>query len=71
MPGYMKRVSIGFYTRCMMFDAAQDYGVQPEKPSVYLPVEGATAGLVLAISTVALVALGMYLFARKEYQDIT
>ncbi|HXG10215.1 MAG TPA: ABC transporter permease [Gemmataceae bacterium] len=71
MPGYMKRVSIGFYARCMMFDAAQEYGVQPEKPSVYLPVDGATAYWVLIGLTAGLLALGMYLFARKEYQDLT
>jgi ABC-type transport system involved in multi-copper enzyme maturation permease subunit len=70
MPGYMKRVSLGFYSRCMMFDAGQEYGVQPEKPSVYLPVDGTTACVVLIGVTVALLALGMYLFSRKEYQDI-
>jgi ABC-type transport system involved in multi-copper enzyme maturation permease subunit len=71
MPGYMKRVSIGFYARCMMFDAAQEYGVQPEKPSVYLPVDGITACLVLVGLTAAFLALGTYLFSRKEYVDLT
>jgi ABC-type transport system involved in multi-copper enzyme maturation permease subunit len=67
MPGYLKRVSVSFYTRCMMYEAAQDYGVQPEKPSVYLPVDGTTARWVLLGVTVALVLLGMFLFNRKEY----
>jgi hypothetical protein len=71
MPGYMKRVSIGFYTRCMMFDAAQEYGVQPEKPSVYLPVDGTTACWVLIGLTAAFLVLGMFLFARKEYLEVT
>ena len=39
MPGFFKRVSISFYARCMMYDAAGAYGVQPESPAVYLPVE--------------------------------
>ena len=64
MPGYLKRVSISFYVRCMMFQAAQDYGVQPDKPWVYLPVDGTTACLVLGLATFGLVALGMGLFAR-------
>ncbi len=67
MPGYLKRASITFYTRCMMFDAAGAYGVQPEKPSVYLPVDGTTACLVLAGVTVALVGAGMLYFSRAEY----
>jgi ABC-type transport system involved in multi-copper enzyme maturation permease subunit len=70
MPGYLKRVSISFYTRCMMYDAASSYGVQPESPTVYLPVEGFTAMLILLGLTVALLCLGMYLFQRKEYVSV-
>jgi hypothetical protein len=67
MPGYLKRASISYYTRCMMFDVAGQYGVQPEKPSVYLPVDGTTACLVLAGVTVALLLAGMAWFSRAEY----
>lgn len=71
MPGYMKRVSISFYTRCMMFEKAQELGVQAEKPSVYLPVDGTTAWCVLAGLTAGLLVAGMIVFARSEYQDLT
>lgn len=71
MPGLMKRVSIGFYARCMMFDVAQDQGLQPVKPSVYLPVSGTTALWVLVAATAVLLVTGMFLFARTEYQDLT
>jgi ABC-2 type transport system permease protein len=71
MPGYMKRISIVFYTRCLMFDAAADYGLQAEKPSIYLPVTGATAWAVLLGVTIVLLGLGMVIFARREYQDLT
>jgi ABC-type transport system involved in multi-copper enzyme maturation permease subunit len=71
MPGLMKRVSVGFYTQCLMFDAAQDYGIQPEKPSIYLPVTGPTAWVVLAGLTVGLLVVGMVVFSRSEYQDLT
>ncbi len=70
MPGYLKRMSISFYTRCMMYDAAGNYGVQPESPSVYLPVEGTTAMFILLGLTAALLCLGMYLFHRKEYVSV-
>jgi ABC-2 type transport system permease protein len=71
MPGYMKRISIGFYTRCLMFDAAQGYGVQAEKPSIYLPVDAATAWIVLLTASVAFLVAGMVIFARSQYQDLT
>jgi hypothetical protein len=70
MPGYLKRVSIGFYARCMMFEAAQDYGVQPEKPSVFLPVDAGTAQAVLVGMTFALLALGALLFSRTQYHEV-
>jgi len=70
MPGYMKRVSVGFYTRCLMYQQAEQYGIQPDRPGVFLPVDGITAGLVLAGSTVALLGLGMWLFSRTQYHDL-
>ena len=70
LPGYLKRVSIGFYTRCLMFDAAEKEGVlPPERPEVYWPVEPMTAWLVLIGGTVVLLLVGMVVFARKEYGD--
>jgi ABC-2 type transport system permease protein len=70
MPGYLKRVSIGFYTRCMMFEAAGAFGVQPERPDIFLPVDGATAVAVLVGLTVVLLGVGMVVFARSQYQEI-
>lgn len=70
MPGYLKRISISFYTRCMMYEAAQDYGVQPEKPTVFLPVDGSTAMWILTGLTVVFLLLGMVLFSRKEYVTV-
>ncbi len=69
MPGYMKRVSVSFYVRCLMFDAARGHGVEAERPSVFLPVEGATAWWVLVGLTVALLALGTVVFSRAQYND--
>jgi ABC-type transport system involved in multi-copper enzyme maturation permease subunit len=69
MPGLLKRVSVTFYTRCIMFDAAAEYGLTPEKPAVYQPVDGTTAWVVLVGATVALLAAGMWWFSRAEYRD--
>jgi hypothetical protein len=70
LPGYLKRVSVGFFTRCMMFEAAHDYGVQAEKPSVFLPVDGPTAQLVLAAMTVVVLLAGMVVFSRTQYHEV-
>jgi ABC-2 type transport system permease protein len=70
MPGYMKRVSIGFYTRCMMFESAEGIGVMPpEKPEVYWPVDAATSWTVLVAGTIVLLGVGMVVFARSEYRE--
>ena len=71
LPAYWKRASISFYTRCLMFDRAQALGIHPEKPLLYLPVSGAAAWGVLLTLTLALLALGMYIFARTEYLDLS
>jgi ABC-type transport system involved in multi-copper enzyme maturation permease subunit len=70
MPGYVKRVSISFYARCMMFESARDYGIGPENPYAFLPVSGPTALAVLAAVTVALLGVGVVVFSRKQYQDV-
>jgi ABC-type transport system involved in multi-copper enzyme maturation permease subunit len=71
LPAYWKRASISFYTRCLMFDSAEAYGIAPEQPATYLPVEGLTAGLTLAALTVGLLALGAFVFSRSEYLDLS
>ena len=71
LPGHLKRASISFYTRCVMFDRAQGLGVQPERATTYLPVSGATALCVLAGLIVCLLVVGMIVFARKEYLDLS
>jgi ABC-type transport system involved in multi-copper enzyme maturation permease subunit len=70
MPGLMKRVSIGFYTRCMMFERAQSIGVAPPKSSEYLAVDASTALWALLGISVASVLIGMLIFSRTEYQDL-
>ena len=69
MPGYMKRISIGYYGRCIMFESAEQHGLPyPEVKSVYLPVDAATAWWVLAGITVGCLLIGMWVFARAEYR---
>jgi ABC-type transport system involved in multi-copper enzyme maturation permease subunit len=71
LPGHLKRLSLSFYTRCLMFDRAHDFGIQPERPHLYLPVSGAFALCVLAGMTIILLAAGTMVFSRKAYLDVT
>lgn len=70
MPGLIKRLSISFYMRCMMFEHGRDYGIGPVNPALYQPVNGTTAAWVLAGATLLLLAAGMVVFTRSEYLDV-
>ena len=70
LPGHLKRLSISFYTRCLMFEQAQEVGIQPVIPGYYLPVSGTFAWWTLAGVTVGMLALGMIVFSRREYLDV-
>jgi ABC-2 type transport system permease protein len=69
LPRDLKRFSLSFYMRCMMYDEGGGFGIRPENPLIYQTVSGTTACLILAATTVALLALGSIIFARKEYFD--
>jgi hypothetical protein len=71
MPGRMKRVSLGFYVRCMMYERAEKLGVQPERSSIFLAVDAQTAQWVLIATTLLFLGIGMIVFSRTQYQDLT
>lgn len=71
LPGHLKRLSLSFYTRCLMFDSAHEYGIHPDRPQIFLPVSGAFAFWVLTGVTIVLLGAGMIIFSRKEYMDAT
>jgi ABC-2 type transport system permease protein len=70
IPGQVKRLSISFYTRCLMFDRAHEFGVHPDRPDIFLPVTGTTAWLVLAGITVGCLIVGAVVFTWNEYLDV-
>jgi ABC-2 type transport system permease protein len=69
IPGTLKRLSINYYTRCLLYSAAESENVPTETSSLFVPVSPTTAWIVLLGATVGLTALGMWLFARSEYRD--
>jgi ABC-2 type transport system permease protein len=71
IPGTLKRLSINYYTRCLLYSSAETEGVPTESSSLFVPVSTETAWVVLLGVTVAVTAIGMWLFARIESRDDT
>ena len=74
VPGVLKQVSISFYIRSMLYDAAGELGVAPREGRGIFQlelIEGSDAALVLAATAAGFLALGMYWFSRREYRDLT
>jgi hypothetical protein len=69
LPGSLKKCSISYYTRCLMYERVESLGISPERGIAFVPVSGETAWAVLAVVTVVLTAVGMALFARMEHND--
>jgi ABC-type transport system involved in multi-copper enzyme maturation permease subunit len=82
MPGMVKRISVNFYAKCVLYDLAARVGldqpsgthrsgVVPERAFFFLPVDGWTAVAVLLSAAAVLFAIGMIVFSRREYRDLT
>lgn len=76
LPGMVKRVSFAFYTKCSAIDLAAarpwdsmdgTLGIAPEKATLFLPISGASANLVMLVASLLLLLWGMWKFSRKEY----
>jgi ABC-type transport system involved in multi-copper enzyme maturation permease subunit len=69
VPGTLKRLSINYYVRCLMYSEARAADVPTESVSLFAPVSDRVAWLVLVGASVAITAIGMWLFSRSEYRD--
>lgn len=70
LPGSLKRLSLNYYVRSLMYDGASDVATVPtETLDVYEPVSATTAWIVLLAASIALTGIGMWLFARQEPRE--
>lgn len=72
LPGIVKRVSVAFYVRCMVYDAGGELQLGPISRvarEMFLPVSGGTAWLALLGGIAGLLLAGTILFERREYRD--
>jgi ABC-2 type transport system permease protein len=69
LPGDLKRMSLSFYIRSLMYEAVGPFEIAPDQLTVYNPVSGTTALAVLAGATIVFILIGMIVFARSEYRE--
>src|SRR5262245_12674134 len=69
LPGDLKRMSLSFYVRSLMFDATSAMDLEPDSLTVYAPVSGWTALAVLVGAALVFTLIGMWVFSRKEYLE--
>ena len=69
VPGTVKRLSINYYVRCLLYSEAQTAEVPTESATLFVPVSNRVAWLVLIGATVVITGIGMWLFSRAEYRD--
>ena len=70
MPGIVKRLTVSYYTRCLIFEGAKDLGIEasgPFDPDLFLPISGDTAQIVLWLITLGLWLAGLVVFSLREY----
>jgi ABC-type transport system involved in multi-copper enzyme maturation permease subunit len=73
IPGIIKRVSIAFYVRCIVYDDSGDLRLGPATRvarETFLPVSDDTAKIVLVAATIGLLLLSAILFSRREYREL-
>lgn len=71
LPGSLKQLSLNYYVRSALFDAASKRvsTLTPESLDVYAPADANTAWLTLILATVAVTVIGAILFERAETKE--
>ena len=67
----IKRLSVSYYVRCLMFEYSQEMGIAPQRPEIFVPVSGTFALTMLLIAAVGCLAAGTIVFSRREYLEET
>mgnify|MGYP001460269264 CR=1 FL=1 len=70
IPGVVKRITVSFYAKSWLYESGETLGLAPKEGvalSLFDPVSAATAQWVLGLASAGFIALGMWIFSRKEY----
>ena len=68
-PGVVKRITVSFYAKSWLYESGETLDLAPSGVALGLfdPVSAAAAQSVLALASVGFLALGIWVFSRKEY----
>ena len=69
IPGVVKRITVSFYAKSWLYESGETLDLAPSGVALGLfdPVSAATAQSVLTLASVGFLALGIWVFSRKEY----
>ena len=69
IPGVVKRITVSFYAKSWLYESGETLDLAPSGVAlgVFDPVSAAAAQSVLALASVGFLALGIWVFSRKEY----
>jgi ABC-type transport system involved in multi-copper enzyme maturation permease subunit len=69
IPGVVNRITVSFYAKSWLYESGETLGLAPEGVALSLfdPVSAASAQWVLVLASIGFLALGMWIFSRKEY----
>lgn len=70
MPGIVKRLTICFYTRCMIFESSAELGIGPTgqfNTLLFQPIPGGSAEAWLYTASALLLFAGLWVFSTREY----
>lgn len=73
MPGTIKRITVSYYVRCMIFDAGAEFKLGPRTTAdqeMFVAISGDAAMLVLIVAPLALTMFGGWAFSRREYTEL-
>ena len=73
MPGIIKRVTVVYYMKCMIYDAGTEFRLAPlsrVQQEMFLAIPGSTALTVLSCALAVLLALGALVLSSREYSEL-
>ncbi len=73
VPGLVKRITISFYVKSSIFAAGDNLRLGPQgriNRELFLAVSNPAALTMLAVLTIAFLALGILIFQQREYRDL-
>lgn len=73
MPGTVKRITVSYYVRCLIFDAGKEFNLGPRTQAdqeMFAALPGDSAWMILLGATIMLTVLGALAFSRREYTEL-